>query len=159
MKLKKLAFAGLLVLVCGTAFAEHGQGCDKGSFDKAHWQQRHQAHFEQHQERLHTILQLSSTQENAWKAYQAQIKPNEQAGRPDWAELNKLTTLQRLDKMEAWDKARDTQQAERAKAIRSFYAQLNEPQKKAFDENAFPQHPHHDRAPHDKPHHDKPHQE
>lgn len=149
MKLKKLAFAGLLVLVCGTAFAEHGHGCDKGKFDKANWQEHRLEHFEKHQERLHTILQLSSAQETAWKTYQAQIKPQEKVEHPDVAELNKLNTLQRLDKMEAWDKERDTRQAERAKAVRAFYAQLNDAQKKAFDENAFPQHPHHG-----KPHHE-----
>ena len=65
------------------------------------------------------------------------------------AELNKLNTLQRLDKMEAWDKERDLRQADRAKAIRTFYAQLNDAQKKAFDENAFPQHPHHGRPHHE----------
>lgn len=150
MKLNKLVFAGLLVLVCGTAFAEHGHGCGKGKFDPANWQAHRLEHFEQHQERLHTILQLSTTQENAWKTYQAQMKPQDKE-HPDFAALSKLNTLQRLDKMEAWDKERDARQAERAKAIRSFYAQLNDAQKKAFDENAFPQHPHHDGGHAEKP--------
>ncbi len=149
MKLKKLAFAGLLVLVCGTAFAERGQDCGHGKVDHANWQEHRLEHFEKHQDKLHTILQLSSTQEAAWKNYQAQIKPQEKVEHPDVAELNKLNTLQRLDKMEAWDKERDARQAERAKAVRTFYAQLNDAQKKAFDENAFPQHPHHG-----KPHHE-----
>ncbi|WP_047518300.1 Spy/CpxP family protein refolding chaperone [Methylophilus sp. Q8] len=152
MKLKKLAFAGLLVLVCGTAFAEPGHGCDKGKFDKTNWQEHRLEHFEKHQEKLHTILQLTSVQENAWKNYQAQIKPQDKSEHPDVAELSKLNTLQRLDKMEAWDKERDTRQAERAKAVRTFYAQLNDAQKKAFDENAFPQHegPHHGGPRHEK---------
>lgn len=149
MNLKKLALAGLLVLVCGTAFAEHGQGCGKGKFDHAKWQEHRLEHFEKHQDKLHTILQLSNAQEAAWKTYQAQIKPQDKAEHPDVAELNKLTTLQRLDKMEAWDKERDLRQADRAKAIRTFYAQLNDAQKKAFDENAFPQHPHHGRPHHE----------
>jgi len=152
MKLKKLAFAGLLVLVCGTAFAEPGHGCDKGKFDKTNWQEHRLEHFEKHQEKLHTILQLTNVQENAWKNYQAQIKPQDKSEHPDVAELSKLNTLQRLDKMEAWDKERDTRQAERAKAVRTFYAQLNDAQKKAFDENAFPQHegPHHGGPRHEK---------
>lgn len=149
MKLNTLAIAGLLVLACGTAYAEHGHGCEKGKFDKANWQEHRLEHFEKHQAKLHTILQLSSAQETAWNTFQAQIKPQEQSEHPDAAELSKLNTLQRLDKMEAWDKARDAQHAERAKAVRTFYAQLNDAQKKAFDENAFPQHAHHD-----KPHHD-----
>ena len=150
MKLKTFAIAGVLALVSATAFAEHGQGCGgKGKFDHANWQEHRQEQFEKHQEKLHTILQLSSSQESAWKTFQAQITPQEKVEHLDVAELNKLNTLQRLDKMEAWDKERDTRQAERAKAIRTFYAQLNDAQKKAFDENAFPQHPHHG-----KPHHE-----
>jgi periplasmic protein CpxP/Spy len=150
MKLKTFAIAGVLVLVSATAFAEHGQGCGgKGKFDHANWQEHRLEHFTKHQEKLHTILQLSSAQENAWKTYQAQIQPQDKAEHPEVADLNQLNTLQRLDKMEAWDKERDARQAERSKAIRSFYAQLNDAQKKAFDENAFPQHPHHG-----KPHHE-----
>lgn len=151
MKLKKLAIAGALVLVSVAAFAD-GPTCGKGNFDKAHWQEHKLEHFEKHQEKLHTVLQLSATQENAWNAYQGQIKPKDKGEHPDFAELDKLSTLQRLDKMEAWDKTRDARQAERSKAIRTFYAQLNDAQKKVFDENAFP-HPHHG-----GPHHDKPHQ-
>lgn len=143
MKLNKRLFAALLLLVCGTAFAEHDHGCGKGKFDPANLQAQRLEHFEQHQEKLHTILQLSSTQENAWKSYLAQMKPQEKE-HLDFAALSKLNTLQRLDRMEAWDKERDASRAERAKAIRSFYAQLNDAQKKAFDENAFPQLPYRD---------------
>jgi periplasmic protein CpxP/Spy len=161
MKLKKLAIAGALVLVSMAAFAD-GATCGKGKFDKAQWQEHKLEHFEKHQERLHTVLQLNATQETAWNTYQAQIKPKEKGEHPDFAELDKLGTIQRLDKMEAWDKTRDARQAERSKAIRTFYAQLNDSQKKVFDENAFP-HPHHGGRghdhggpQHDKPHHDKP---
>jgi hypothetical protein len=64
--------------------------------------------------------------------------------------------------MEALGKERDAEHAQRSKAIRTFYAQLNDSQKKVFDENAFP-HPHHGGRghdhggqQHDKPHLDKP---
>lgn len=161
MKLKKLAIAGALVLVSMAAFAD-GPTCGKGKFDKAHWQEHKLEHFEKHQEKLHTVLQLNAAQETAWNAYQGQIKPKEKGEHPDFAELDKLGTLQRLDKMEAWDKTRDARQAERSKAIRTFYAQLNDAQKKVFDENAF-QHSHHGGRghdhggpQHDKSHHDKP---
>jgi protein CpxP len=143
MKLKKLAIAGLMVLVSGTAFADHGHGCGKGKFNKANWQEHRVEHFQKHQERLHTMLQLTAAQENSWNSYQTQIKPKDKAERPAAAaDLGKLNTLQRLDKLEAWDKERDARQAERSKAIRTFYAQLNDAQKKVFDENALP-HPHH----------------
>lgn len=143
MTLKKLAIAGVLVLVSGTVLADHGHGCGKGKFDKATWQEHRLEHFQQHQDKLHTMLQLTAAQENAWNTYQTQIKPDQsKAERPDPAEISKLTTPERLDKMEALDKERDNRMAQRAKATRTFYAQLNDAQKKVFDENAFPHHPH-----------------
>lgn len=157
MKLKQLAIAGSLALLSVTAFADHGPSCGKGKFDKTTWQEHRAEHFEKHQERLHTVLQLTAAQENAWKTYQTQIKPKDKGERPDVAGLDKLNTVQRLDKLDALDKERDARQAERSKAIRTFYAQLNDAQKKVFDENAFP-HPHHGGRGHDHggPQHDKP---
>ncbi|MFD0912893.1 Spy/CpxP family protein refolding chaperone [Methylophilus luteus] len=157
MKLKQLAIAGSLALLSVTAFADHGPACGKGKFDKTTWQEHRAEHFEKHQERLHTVLQLTAAQENAWKTYQTQIKPKDKGERPDVAGLDKLNTVQRLDKLDALDKERDARQAERSKAIRTFYAQLNDAQKKVFDENAFP-HPHHGGRGHDHggPQHDKP---
>lgn len=152
MKLKTLAIASALVLTSGIALADQGhrdhQGhasCGKGKFDKTHVQERRSEHFEQHQEKLHTMLQLNANQENAWKTYQAQIKPKEKTTKPDHEAFAKQNTLQRLDQMDAWDKERDSRSAERAKAIKAFYAQLNDAQKKVFDENAFP-HPHKHRS-------------
>jgi periplasmic protein CpxP/Spy len=157
MKLKQLAIAGSLALLSVTVFADHGPSCGKGKFDKTTWQEHRAEHFEKHQERLHTVLQLTAAQENAWKTYQTQIKPKDKGERPDVAGLDKLNTVQRLDKLDALDKERDARQAERSKAIRTFYAQLNDAQKKVFDENAFP-HPHHGGRGHDHggPQHDKP---
>ena len=138
MELKKLAIAGALILMSGTAFAGQGHACNNGHFDKAKWQEHKQEFFQQRQERLHTVLQLTTAQEGAWKSYQDQIKPQAKTEQPDHKAFAKLTTLERLDKMEAWDKARDARAAQRSKAIRTFYAQLNDAQKKVFDENAFP---------------------
>ncbi len=140
MKLKLIAMAAVLTLVSGLALAEHD--CGKGKFDKSNWQQQRAERFEQHQARLHTQLQLSAAQESAWQTLQGQLRNDTNHGWAEHEALDKLTTLERLDKMEALDKVRDTQRAQRAAAIRTFYAQLSEPQKKVFDENAFPKHPH-----------------
>lgn len=138
MKLKKLAIAGALILVSGIAYAAHDHDCGKGKFDKAQWQERRAEHFEKHQAELHSKLNLTAEQETAWKVFQGQIKPQEKSEHPDPEALAKLNTLQRLDRMEAWDKERDSHKAEHAKAIRAFYAQLTDAQKKVFDDNAFP---------------------
>lgn len=142
MKLKCLFLAGVMTLLSGMAHADQTPGCDRGKFDKANWQQQRAERFEQHQARLHTQLQLTPAQETAWKIFQGQLREDAHPGLESYADLNKLSTLARLDKMESLDKARDEQRAQRAQAIRIFYAQLSEPQKKVFDENAFPKHPH-----------------
>lgn len=148
LKLKLIALTGALLLVSGIALAEHDHACGKCKFDKAKWQEQRVAQFEQHQARLHTMLQLSAAQETAWNTFQTSIKPEEKPEHPDYAELSKLNTLQRLDKLQAWSQARDKKLNERDTAIRTFYAQLNDAQKKVFDENGMPTPPHHDKGQH-----------
>lgn len=108
--------------------------------DRAAWQAKHQAHFEQQQQALHTALQLSSNQEAAWQSYQAQLKAiHDGATPPDRQALKQQDTLQRLDTMQAWEAQRAKQHSARAQAIRSFYAQLTDAQKKIFDTQGWPQ--------------------
>lgn len=80
-------------------------------------------------------LKLTPEQEPAWNAFIARTQP--QAGampqrgeREDWS---KLTTPQRLDKMQALKAERDAAMAKRVDAIKSFYAVLNADQQKVFD--------------------------
>jgi hypothetical protein len=80
-------------------------------------------------------LKLTPEQEPAWNAFIARTQP--QAGamprrgeREDWS---KLTTPQRLDKMQALKAERDAAMAKRVDAIKSFYAALNADQQKVFD--------------------------
>lgn len=136
-KLKLIAITSMLMLVSGMAIADD-HACGKGKFDKAKWHAQGAELFEKHQARLHTMLQLSAAQEAAWLSLQAQIKPEDKAEHPDFDQLSKLNTLQRLDKLEAWDKERNKKLTQRGSAIRTFYAQLNDAQKKVFDENAMP---------------------
>lgn len=144
MKLKHLTLASALMLISGLALAEYDHGCNKPPYDKVKWQQKNVQMFAQHQERLHQLLQLSATQESAWKTFQVEMKPEEKSELPELADMEKRNTLQRLDALEAWHKARESKHAQRSNAIRTFYAQLNDSQKKVFDENAMlppPPHP------------------
>lgn len=97
--------------------------------------QRMQQRMAQHQERLKASLQLTPEQEPAWNAFVARLQPTERpAGahmdRDAWA---KLTTPERLARVEALEAERDKAMDQRHGAIRSFYAQLNPAQQKAFD--------------------------
>jgi protein CpxP len=79
-------------------------------------------------------LKLTPEQEPAWNAFiartQPQARPARQGSREDWS---KLTTPQRLDKIQALKVERDAAMAKRVDAIKSFYASLNADQQKVFD--------------------------
>ena len=79
-------------------------------------------------------LKLTPEQEPAWNAFiartQPQAAPVRQSPREDWS---KLTTPQRLDRMQAHKAERDAAMAKRVEAIKSFYATLNADQQKVFD--------------------------
>ncbi len=110
-----------------------------GHVDRAQWQAIMQARFEQQQQTLHTLLALNSSQEAAWQSYQAQLKSLQTAAKPPArAALKTQDTLQRLDTLQAWEAQRAKLQQERAQAIRSFYTQLTDAQKKIFDVHGFP---------------------
>jgi Zn-finger nucleic acid-binding protein len=63
------------------------------------------------------------------------MKPPADAKWPDRAEIDKLTTPERLDKMRELRKQRDAQMDKRDEATRTFYATLSAEQKKIFDAN------------------------
>lgn len=80
-------------------------------------------------------LKLTAAQEGAWTSFTASTQPP--AGTPpqrlDRAELAKLTTPQRLERMQARQTERTAMFAKRADATRTFYAGLNPDQQKTFD--------------------------
>lgn len=88
---------------------------------------------------LKAKLKLTPEQEGAWTAFSAAMKPPAVSDmkRPDRAELDKLTTPERIDKMRALRHERTTAMnaamEKREDAIKTFYAALNSDQKKIFD--------------------------
>lgn len=85
---------------------------------------------------LRDVLQLTPAQEPALQAFVAAMKPPEGAMEKMRGEREKmagLTTPQRLDAMQAHRAEREAAMDKRIQAIRTFYAQLNPAQKKAFD--------------------------
>jgi len=82
-------------------------------------------------------LKLSPGQEGAWNSFaEAQQPPARPAAgqpRPDRAEMAKLSTPERLDRMQARQAARSAMFAKRADATRTFYATLSPEQQKTFD--------------------------
>jgi len=88
---------------------------------------------------LKAKLKLTPEQEGVWSTFTAAMKPPARTDmkRPDRAELDKLTTPERIDKMHALRNERMTAMNaamdKREDAIKTFYAALNADQKKVFD--------------------------
>lgn len=88
---------------------------------------------------LKTKLKLSADQEGAWTTFTGAMKPpaHMDQNRPDRAEMDKLSTPERIDKMHALRTQRmadmNAAMDKRDDAIKAFYAVLNADQKKVFD--------------------------
>lgn len=108
-----------------------GMGHMGGDMDPAKMAERHKAHLAQ----LKTKLKLTAAQEGAWTTFTTAMEPP--ANRPDMKaqreEMSKLTTPERLDKMQGMKEQRDADMKKRTEAIKTFYAQLSPEQKKVFD--------------------------
>ena len=90
----------------------------------------------QHLEALKMSLHLKPEQEAAWTAFTNSMQPpNPRPVRPSPAELEKLNTPERIDKMMTFKAQRDVQMQKRADAAKAFYASLSADQKSVFDQH------------------------
>lgn len=102
--------------------------------DRAEFAKKMGERHAQRQAEFKTRLQLTTQQDAAWAAFTGSMKPP--ATRPerlDREAFAKLTTPQRLDRMQQLKTQRDAEMAKRADATRTFYAQLSPSQQKVFD--------------------------
>lgn len=132
-QLNTLLALGLCAALSNSALAQE-QNAGKGECIHSASAQRDAGHFEKRMATLHTNLKLTATQESAWHDFAAKIKPADMAHHEhqDWT---KLSTPDQLDRMVEHMKAHETQMAEHATAIRTFYETLKPEQKKTFDEH------------------------
>lgn len=110
--------------------------------------ERHRAQMQKFQEKrlaaLKAKLKLTAAQEPAWQQFAQAHQPpaTPQGTRLDRESLFKLTTPERLDRMQQAFDARHTVMHERMKqhadATRQFYAQLTPEQQKVFDAETLP---------------------
>ena len=107
-------------------------------------QSRMQERRTQHLAALKEKLKLAPGQEAAWNAFTASMQPGMRHAGADRqarrAEIEKLGTVERMDRMTAMAQTRHARMTERAEAIKSFYAQLTPAQQKVFDAEAMPRH-------------------
>jgi len=153
-RIQSLVLAGVMVAASGAALAQMDGGMmDHGAKhgDPAKMEQMHTKHLND----LKAKLKITASQEAAWSAFTTSMKPPADMGkRPDRAEMEKLTTPERLDKMRALHKERvaamEAAMDKRNEAIKTFYAALSPEQQKTFDATS-----HRMDHPRDGGHHDK----
>lgn len=155
--LKPVLLAGLLTTAGMAAFSQapaagmtgagapmhEGMGHKRmGKWDPA----RMQAWMDKRQAELKAQLQLTPAQEGAWTAYTAAMKPaaDRQAKHAERAEIAKLPTPERIDKMKAL-RARHMNEInaamdQRGDATKAFYAALTPEQQKVFDASSARRH-------------------
>ena len=122
-----------------TAFArgDHGNcGGDMKGPQAEKMQQRMQDHMAKRQADLKAALKLTAEQEGAWTAFTAAAKPPmmDAKNRPNHEEMAKLTTPQRMEKMQALKAERDSHMTKVMEATKTFYSALTPEQQKVFDE-------------------------
>lgn len=82
---------------------------------------------------LKAQLKISPAQEGAWTTWTTALQPAARMQRPDRAELMRLSTPERIDRMRALRAARNAEMDKRLDATKAFYASLNSEQKAVFD--------------------------
>lgn len=131
-----LIAASLLAGLSSLSFAQMGPAAGGEHMAKMHehMSQRHTQHLAE----LKTQLKLQGDQEAAWAAFAQAMQPAAQApGRLDRAALEKMSTPERLDQMQAHRAKMDAQMQKHAEATKTFYGVLNAEQKKIFDQQTL----------------------
>ena len=140
---KPLLIAAVLATAGLTAFSQSpmGGGMGHDSMDKSGHANpaRMQAHMDKKNAALKAKLKLTAAQEAGWATYVAAMKPpaDMMARQAQHAELAKLPTPERIDKMKALHSQHMTEMTavmdKRGEATKTFYALLSPEQKKTFD--------------------------
>jgi protein CpxP len=130
-----MALVAITFFIAKPVFAN--EACQHGHWDKA----RHAEFFEKRKAELHDKLQLTASQEADWNAFMEKVKPVEHTDRASWAEIAKLPTPERLDRLLSMRQERLKRMEARVQATKEFYSHLTTEQQQIFD--ASMQHRHH----------------
>lgn len=116
----------------GDSMQQGGSGM-RGKLDPAQME----AMMAKHHAKLKARLKITPEQESAWDTFTAAMKPPAAAMgqmRQIHAELSKLSTPERIDKMRALRSQHMADMEKREEATKTFYASLTPDQKKTFDD-------------------------
>ncbi len=114
-----------------TREGHHGPRTEKM---QEHMREQMAERHSQHLAALKAKLQLSASQDAAWKTFADAMQPPATApARIDRAAMDKLSTPERIDQMQVLHAQRDADMKKRGDATKTFYAGLSTEQKKTFD--------------------------
>lgn len=141
---KNLLAAALVAVIGASAVAQTPAPAHTGApgpaelmahrgMDPAQMQEMRQVRSERRLAALKLKLQISGAQEGAWNTWASTMKPGAPLARMDRAELERMTTPERIDRMRAHRATRIAEMDRRADATKVFYGALNADQKKVFD--------------------------
>lgn len=152
MKFAPIA-AAVIALAAFSAQAQTPAPAAPGSAPMQMHEGRMQQHMQDRAQRrmegLKRILQITPAQEGAWNTWAVAMKPSPQVMQQRHqlrAELEKMTTPQRIDRMRQLHAERAAAMDKRGDATKTFYAQLSPTQQKAFDEVSLKFMAHHGRG-------------
>ncbi len=135
---------GLAITLAASASAQQDRppppGAEARQWDQGQARERFEERREQRQRTLHEALGLRGDQEGAWQAFlAAQHRPDREHGAGRWrrdgeeGQRLQISTPERLDRMAERMAERQARFAERADAIKRFYAVLDPRQRATFD--------------------------
>ncbi len=120
----------LSVVSAGPALAQGPMG---GGERHAMSAERMAAAATQRLEALKTKLALRADQEPAWAQFSTAITARPGFQRPTRAEMEAMTTPQRIDRLRELRNQRNTWSDQRGEAVKAFYGTLTSEQQKVFD--------------------------
>ncbi len=134
---RSLIAASLMLSLSGLSLAQtapehqgHAPRADRMEKMHAKMGERHAKHLAE----LKGKLKLESSQESVWATFEQSMQvASPSVAHPDRATLEKMTTPERLEQMQAHKAQRDAQMKKHVDATKTFYAALNSTQKKVFD--------------------------
>lgn len=129
-RIRSIALATLLGLTTLAAAAQGPMGGLSGTPPSA---EQRAAFVAQRLQALKTQLAIRSDQEPAWTTFVAALSARPALQRPTRAELEAMTTPQRLDRMRELRNQRHAAMDQRSEAVRVFYGVLSAEQQRTFD--------------------------
>jgi len=134
-----LIAASLLASLTGLAMAQTpaegpnaGHRAERMEKMQAKMGQRHTKQLDE----LKGKLNLQASQEAAWAGFAQSMQKPERLARADRASMEKMSTPERLERMQAKMAERNAQMQKRMEGTKIFYASLTAEQKQVFDKES-----------------------